>query len=905
MLQRIFLGYESPFLHSLTSYLLNNTPDLAETLIIVPTTQSGRILRENLAAEAGAILAPTVTTPGALMHLDDPSIAPRWLEKIAWIDVMESLSAEDWTAYTGLFPNPPNPEDVSADWAHSLAAEIVSLRTTLEESLHNLYTSAKFLTNTPEQERWENLAQLEDLMEKKLHTWGYQSRSKALRSSFRLPGAFQKIILAGVTEIPSCLADALIAFGGNLSVLIAAPESEQDHFSELGIPLTVWSERHLPESAIATVCADPASQADAACQAIAAIGADSSEIALGSAEDATGTILSHLLDKKGWTAFHPASRGAMPSLHRWLHSWKKWILQPSSRHLAALLTLPESTGLITGNRAQIQLDLNLFRDNHPTIEPTDILEQLSNTSSLGHLRDSIQSLLFSRDTFLKQAFPKAIRNHLATLEIQSDSAISTLTSIDDFLVRATPLFSQLRRNHLFWLQILLTELSAPASQPPADRVIDIQGWLELLYEPGNHLIICGMNETFVPARPGGEPWLSENIRNKLGITSISNRHARDSYLLHSMIRMREASGSSHLFCGKTSSSQQGLLPSRLLLQVPREKLANTVKNLFREIHPPEANLAWERDFTWQTPKSEPPQKLYVTSLTDYLSCPFRFYLKHIVRATESDPDRREMNHRDFGSLAHNALENWGQDPDARKLTNPKKIHDYLRAELQRLAAIQFGSKPPVAVRIQCLAIEQRLKWFSEIQAKASQDGWEILHVERKIALKSNGFIISGKVDRVDRQRETGALRVIDYKTGKVESTESEHRKKITVSTKIPGHILEKYPPIHTVSDGKKSADYYWRNLQLPLYALAEKTDSSPDVPTPCYIQLGTSQQDVKFVPWETFNQSDLDSATACLDWITHSISQQNFWPPSESVKYDDYALLSQSAPLVEAFTVPN
>lgn len=902
MPQRIFLGYSAPFLQCVTDHLLENTGELAETLIIVPTSQSGRTLRENLAATAGAILAPTVTTPGALLHLDDPTIAPRWLEKIAWIEVIESLSHTDWNSYSGLFPTPPNPEMQSPDWAHSLAAEIVSLRTTLEESLHNLFSASKFLRETPEQERWENLAELENLMEKKLHAWGYQSRSSALRSGFRLPTEFKKIILAGVTEIPACIAEALRSFTGDLTVLIAAPDSEKEHFSDLGLPSDSWTERFLPDSAIASICADPASQAEAAYKTIANLAADSPHIALGSADDETGTALAHLLSKKGWPAFHPASRAPLPSLQRWLQSWKNWLNQPNSRHLAALLTLPESNQLIPADRAQILLELNLYRDNHPTIEPEDILEQLAKHSSLSSLRSSIQTLLSSRDAFLKNPFPSALQQHIASLKIDSESSISTLNSIQTFLEAATPLFSNLKRGNLFWLQILLTELSAPALQPPSDRVIDIQGWLELLFEPGQHLIICGMNETFVPARPGGEPWLSENIRAKLGITSTSNRHARDSFLLHAMIRMREAAGSTHLFCGKNGGNRQTLLPSRLLLQVPKDKLAATVKNLFREIHPPEANLAWERDIIWQTPQAEPPQKLYVTSLTDYLACPFRFYLKHILRATQPDPDRREMNHRDFGSIAHNVLENWGQDPEARKLNQAKKLHDYFTGELQRLAEIQFGHKPPVAVRIQLLAIQQRLQWFAEIQAHNARDGWDILHVERKIALNSNGFTISGKVDRVDQHHETGELRVIDYKTGKVANTEGEHRKKITASTNIPQHISEGTPPIHSVFDGKKNADYLWKNLQLPLYALAEKTDPNSQVPIPCYIQLGASQQDVKFVPWENFSQPDLDAATACLDWITSCIAQKTFWPPSESVKHDDYALLSQNAPLSEAFS---
>lgn len=904
MLQRIFIGYTTPFLNGVTDYLLKESDELSDVLIIVPTTQSGRVLRENLAATAGAILAPSVTTPGALLHLEDPDIAPKWLEKIAWIEVIESISGPDWNSYSALFPKPPITADRSGDWAHSLATEIVSLRTILEESLHDLFTASKFLMDTPEGERWENLAKLENLMEKKLHAWGYRSRSRALRSDFHLPSQFQKIILAGVTEMPACLAKALSSFSGHLTVLIAAPDSEKEHVSDLGIPLETWTQRDLPESAKVSVCADPASQAEAAFMAIASAGLEAHEIALGSADDETGTALARLFSKNGWPAFHPASRAPLSPLLRWLQSWIRWLTQPSSRHLAALLSLPESAHFIAGNRSSILIELNQYRDHHPAIEPKDILQQRVNRTSRQALRTSIETLLSSRDAFLSHPFPGAMKEHIAALKIDSDASIATLDSIRNFIDTANPLLNSLKRGNLFWLQILLSELSAPASQPPSDRVIDVQGWLELLYEPGAHLIICGMNETFVPTRPGGEPWLSDTIREKLGITSISHRHARDAFLLHAMIRMRESTGSTHLFCGKNGGNQQVLLPSRMLLQVPLKALPPTVETLFPEIDPPEAGLIWERDIIWTTPEAAAPEKLYVTSLRDYLSCPFRFYLKHVLRATQPDPDRREMNHRDFGSLAHKVLEDWGQDPDARNLTDSKKLSDDLTRKLQNLAELMFGHEPSVAIRIQLLAIQQRLQWFAEIQAQNCRDGWDVLHVERKIHLVSNGLGISGKVDRVDRHRETGELRVIDYKTGKVTSTESEHRKKIIASTQIPKHISEGAPPIHPVFDGNKHADYLWKNLQLPLYALAEKPETDAQAPIPCYIQLGANRKDVQFMPWENFSQTDLDAAKACLDWITSSITQKIFWPPSEAVKYDDYALLSQQTPLENAFSSP-
>jgi ATP-dependent helicase/nuclease subunit B len=900
MPERIFLGYDAPFLPLLVGHLLADRESLADSLIIVPTGQSGRILRESLAAQAGALLAPTVTTPGALLQIDDTSVAPQWIEKIAWLEALTSIHADDWISYSDLFPVSPDTNDGNPDWAVSLAAEITTLRATLQEHRHNLFSASKFLASTPEAGRWENLARLETLAERQLSAWGYTSRTTALRERFTLPAGPRKIILAGITEIPKCLEDALMEWGGSVIAIIAAPESEQEFFSPLGLPLETWATRELPTHAITQIAADPAGQATLALTAVSETGAPSSEIALGCPDERSGAVLARTFSENGWLAFHPAAAQPMPPLVRWLTAWKDWLAKPSSRQLAALLSLPESAHLISGNRAQKLTALNKIRDQHAAIEPQAILDLPGADPALCA---AISALIGQRRSFLTNTFPDAITSHLAELDPSSENPLAARTA--DFLTEAAPLFPQTDRSHGFWLQTLLSWFPSPTAEPSSNRVVDVQGWLELLFEPGPHLIICGMNETFVPSRPGGEPWLSENIRRALRLTSDSQRHARDSYLLHAMLMMRREVGSAHLICGKNGPGGETLLPSRILLRVPRPNLVPTVENLFREIEPPESDLIWTRDWKWQPPAIDLPERISVTALRDYLACPFRFYLKHLARMGAPEPDRREMNARDFGSITHLVVELWGSDPEKNRLTDATKIAASLSATLDDVMLKEFGKKPPLAIRIQHHAIRQRLEWFAVVQATSAADGWEIIEIESKFAIPSNPFTISGKIDRIDRHRETGQLRVIDYKTGKAENVESAHLRKITTATRIPLHFPEGGAMFHDSTDSKgKPATFFWKNLQLPLYALARKGDSET-TPLPTYIHLGKTRDDVKLNTWDSFSESDLESAKSCMDWITSSLATRSFWPPAEKVEYDDFALLAQNSILADAFLPPS
>lgn len=899
MTERIFLGYEAPFLPLLVSRLLADRESLAESLLIVPTGQSGRILRESLAAEASALLAPAVTTPGALLHIDDASVAAPWIEKIAWTETLASMPPEAWENYAELFPVPPGSGDGNPDWAVSLAAEITALRATLQEHRHNLFTASKFLAATPEAGRWENLARLETLAERRLSSWGYTSRTAALRERFTLPAGYRRILLAGITEMPKCLEEALTEFGGEVISFIAAPKHEKDLFSPLGLPLEAWATRDLPSHVVTQIAADPAGQANLALAAVSETGAPSAEIALGCPDERSGAVLARVFSENGWPAFHPAAAQPMPPFVRWLTAWKDWLAKPSSRQLAILLSLPESAHLISGNHAQKLTALNRIRDQHAAIEPQAILDLKGADPALCA---TISALLGQRRAFLAEPFPEAISSHLRALDPRSEDPLSALTA--DFLAEAAPLFPQTDRSHGFWLQTLLSWFPSPTAEPSADRVIDVQGWLELLFEPGAHLVVCGMNETFVPSRPGGEPWLSENIRRALKLTADTDRHARDAYLLHAMLMMRRGKGTAHLICGKNGPGGETLLPSRLLLRVPRPELVPTVENLFREIEPPEADLIWTRDWKWQPPAIDPPERVSVTALRDYLACPFRFYLKHLCKIGAPEPDRREMNARDFGSITHLVVETWGGDPEKNRLTDPGKIATSLSSTLDEVMLREFGKNPPLAIRIQHHAIRQRLEWFASVQADSAAEGWEIIEIESKFAIPSGPFTISGKIDRIDRHRETGQLRVIDYKTGKAENVESAHRRKITAATRVPPHFPDGGAMFHDGIDSKgKPAAFFWKNLQLPLYALARRRDSET-TPLPAYIHLGKTRDDVKLNTWDGFSEADLESAKSCMEWITSSLATRAFWPPAEKVEYDDFALLTQNAPAAEAFLPP-
>jgi ATP-dependent helicase/nuclease subunit B len=470
----------------------------------------------------------------------------------------------------------------------------------------------------------------------------------------------------------------------------------------------------------------------------------------------------------------------------------------------------------------------------------------------------------------------------------------------DWIAEAAPLIGRVKRGAGFWIELMLSETPSPAPLPPAGRVIDVQGWLELFHEPGRHLVLCGMNDGKVPARSGGEPWLSEASREMLGLIKDADRAARDAYLYQAMLEARRDGGRVDVICGKSGAGGESLLPSRLLLAGERDELPERVKTLFKEVEPPEAGLRWHADWQWTPRVVEPSLRLNASSIGDYLTCPFRYYLKHTVRMQSSEAGRGEWNARDFGTVAHEVLERWGRDTEARELEKTEALHAWLSAELDRVVAEWFGKRVPLAVRIQTEALRNRLLWLSRVQADARADGWQVIDVEHKIELPAGEAMIVAKIDRIDRHRESGRLRVLDYKTGKMDGVDKAHRKKLNTNSSIPRHLSMECPAVYAGADKGKSADFLWHNLQLPLYATALVARGEP-VPVPCYFMLRSTEANVAIHEWSDFETADLEAAQACAEWVAGQIASGVFWPPAEKVTYDDYEILAAGRAFEDMF----
>lgn len=903
MVTREFLGWDLPFCGRVADWLLGRGDELAGLLVIVPTAHSGHRLREALVERADALLAPRIVTPGVLMDGGGDS-AGLWMERAAWADTLEAV--DDWSRYPAVFPEPPV---VGGGWAGALGGDLAKLRRRLQENGHTLESAARRLSGTVEAARWRDLARLERQVERRLEKAGATSRSRSLAGGLVLPAA-QGIVVAGVTEMTGLLERALIETDARVFVLIAAPDDEADSFSEAGLPLPCWTGRPLPwpdgEQGAVHLAANPRHEASIAWAQADARVTNPADRVVGATDEECSRELAKVFARHGQLLHLPGIKPPQTGLHRWFKVWSSWLDSPTLATLSDLLALPE-TAVFPGSsdRARTAMTLMQLRDEWMAIHPDDLRSRLDSKQvrtrqdfgAVGDVLKTAATLERLRRDFTRRGFAAAAEELLETLAASDEAASAWAAVFRAWIAEAAPWIKASRQAPGFWIDLMLAEHPPQAEPPPDDRDGDVLGWLELLFEDGAHLVLCGMNEGKVPPRDGGGAWLGESAVELLGLRSRTARWARDAYLYQAVCAVRRNSGRVDMVSAKSGGNGDSLQPSRLLLAAPREDLPARVSFLFRGVEPPDAGLHWQPDWKWKPRRVEPPKRLAATSLGDYLQCPFRFYLKHCLRMQAPEPDRVEWNARDFGILAHDLLERWGGDAEARDFSKTEAIHDWLVERLEELVAGCYGRNLPLAVRIQKEALAQRLLWFSRAQACSRAEGWEVIDVEHKFSIPCGSREIIAKIDRIDRHGKTGELRVIDYKTGAAKGAAEAHRSKVTAATRELAHLPADSPAFYERDTGKgRIARFRWTNLQLPLYTVAV-LGSHSRIARPCYFNLGAAEPAVGIHEWDGYDESDLEAARTCAEWIAGRIVERVFWPPAEKVRYDDCETLAMGRPL--------
>ena len=919
--ERHFLGWDAPVTAKMRDLLmppaLSGPVDLGKVLIIVPTAQAGRRLRETLAlycAERNtALLSPQVVEPIFFLRAtDEPTNVASQTEVAAtWSDVLMKI---DISQYAGLFPARIPHQDLI--WATHTAEMVQRLRDTLADGGRRITEVYRdFGSVLEEQDRWHDLAELETIYLERLNQLGledpYEHMIKRAECP-ELPEGVERVVVAAVPDPTPLMIRALehLAKQVPIAILVHAPDSLADHFDNWGRPIAdKWRESQIdipePEANV-LLAGTPLSQSrkvlDVITEEAGRFGP--SDIAIGVPDSGVIRFLSAELADKGLPTFDPAGKDVREHpLYHLLDAFRNVVNENTYAAFSSFLRHPDVLDFLQREHnlspRWVLDDLDRFQNCHLPVSFEDISNHLPQERKGQEFANLEQALAFVQqqiDNFRNNDIDTAVRSLLQTLyqvrivhpshpqDREFKEVAQKVSSALRELVSDSVSALRMEKGHA--MDLLLGRLANLSYYPERkDALIDLEGWLELPWSDAPLMIVTGMNDGSVPKSLSSDVFLPDSLRSQLHLRRDVDRLVTDAYLMRTLIESRKEEGRVCFIAGKTSVLGDPLMPSRLLFHCSDEQLPHRAERLFGDPDEKRDNYPSTVSFVLQPgPPPDLPkdrldlQRLSVGAFRDYLACPFRFYLLHVLDMEELDDQKGEMDALDFGALIHHALQKMGESQEMRRCENTHELSNFLCTEAEKWITARFGTSPPLQVGIQLDAAKQRIKAAAQAQAELVHQGWEILHSEMKVEAELNGLLVKGQIDRVDRHRETGRLRILDYKTSdKAERPEDAHLRFVSQDT-------QDYAKVHV--DGKRKR---WVDLQLPLYVilLQGKNGFQGQIELG-YFNLPKAVNNTGVALWEHFSDEVLQSAKTCAETIIENIRVRNFWPPAARVPYDSF-----------------
>ena len=426
---------------------------------------------------------------------------------------------------------------------------------------------------------------------------------------------------------------------------------------------------------------------------------------------------------------------------------------------------------------------------------------------------------------------------------------------------------------------------------PEEGSVPLNGWLETLWEDAPHLLLTGLQEGAVPETVTGHPFLPEGSREQLGLKTNRRRHARDAYLLACAVCGRGPGGRTDIALIKRTTDGDPLKPSRLLFQGEDQVLPARVERLFGP--PADHASADPPSMPWQLrPElAKRPEKISVTAFSDYLRCPFRFYLKQVLRMRAEELDRLDLDPMQFGNVIHHTWERFSANDRHLDLTDPQEVGAALMGAFEEVVSETFGARPPVAVQVQLGSARNRLLTAASHQAAARAAGWRIIGVEQPLEFKIGGLTVRGKIDRTEQREVDGVIefRVIDYKSSDKSSKPDEAHAAVLGSRSDPSRYSRQ--ALASLSGGDVP-EVAWKNLQLPLYVEQLRRQHGDQVRVRCgYFNLPKAAAEAGICEWTDYDHGWHRAAMTCAEGVVDAIQRGVFWPPSTEVKstYDEFS----------------
>lgn len=311
--------------------------------------------------------------------------------------------------------------------------------------------------------------------------------------------------------------------------------------------------------------------------------------------------------------------------------------------------------------------------------------------------------------------------------------------------------------------------------------LQVMGVLESRTLDFDTVIITSLNEGTFPAGKSQNSFIPYDVKREYELPTFKEKDAIYTYHFYHLLQRAKRI---YLLYNTESEGLDGGEMSRFITQLEVEKMP--AHNLSHEIfNAPLPNVAYEpivipkTESVLERLKEIADKGFSPSSLTTYIRNPIQFYRQRILRISESDDVEENIALNTLGTIIHKTLEALYQPyigviftADMIRALEPKIDFEVKRQflEVYKEGETQKGRNLlafEVAKRNVSNFIKMELQWLDagdEVQIIALETRYErtIEHPLLPFPVK-----IAGEFDRLEWRN--GRIRIVDYKTGKVEA----------------------------------------------------------------------------------------------------------------------------------------
>ncbi|RIJ42093.1 PD-(D/E)XK nuclease family protein [Pontibacter oryzae] len=340
-----------------------------------------------------------------------------------------------------------------------------------------------------------------------------------------------------------------------------------------------------------------------------------------------------------------------------------------------------------------------------------------------------------------------------------------------------------------FLYELISQTRLPFSGEPISEV-QIMGMLETRALDFENLIILSVNENVLPAPKRQESLMPYDVLREFGLPTYAETEGTMAYNFYRLLQRAKRINLLYVLPSDTYGSGE---KSRFILQLQNDLALRNPGITFRDLTAAveqQETRKYEQDILIaKTPetiaqlRAELERGLYPSHFNMYVNCSLQYYFTRIAKMQEMDEVEEQLGADQFGTIVHQVLEDFFRPHEqSGEPIQAHHVEQMLQALPEKVKAefskVTLGAKPERGMNylLYKVAVEVLDKYLQNLK-RSDELPLYVLRLEETLSAtlpvqvgdETIHVRVAGKADRIDL---TGhELRVIDYKTGKVEQNQ--------------------------------------------------------------------------------------------------------------------------------------